>query len=154
MNAVEIADRLHREAEEIIYERGLDEFLCAYGRVLYTGSYALNLMVWPDIDIHMILEPDPFSLDAFFKMGKAIAKIEGVISLKFNNFFRRQVEELPEGFYWGVRLDTGTRQPPWKLDIWATAAEILAENETWTTEYGRRSLKRHASSSLKSSIPC
>ncbi len=129
MRAVEIADKLHQQAGQIIYHRGLDAVLRTYGRVFYTGSYYLNLMAWPDIDIHMILEPDPLSLHAFFEMGSKIAKLEGVFSVKFANHIRRPVAGLPQGFYWGIRLDTGDWQMPWKIDIWATDEDDFTANQ-------------------------
>ncbi len=95
----------------------------------YTGSYAINVMAWPDIDIYMVLEPYPFSTDDFFKMGKEIATIDGVLSLKFNNFLRQHEEGLPNGLYWGVRKTTCTTR--WKIDIWATDTEYLEKNRAW-----------------------
>ncbi len=55
MDALEIAAKWHQEADQLIYDRGIDAILRSYGRVSYTGSYAINLMAWPDIDIDMVL---------------------------------------------------------------------------------------------------
>jgi hypothetical protein len=136
MEALELADRLHCEAARIIYGCGLDAILRSYGKVFYTGSYYLELMAWPDIDIHMVLEPDPLSLDAFFEMGRKIAKLEGVFSVKFANHIRRPVAGLPQGFYWGVRLDTGGWKMPWKIDIWATEEHDFAANQALMERIG------------------
>ena len=57
MSPLEIAQQLRREADELLYGRGLDGILRAHGRVFYTGSYALDAMAWPDVDINMLLEP-------------------------------------------------------------------------------------------------
>ena len=65
-----MADTLRQEANEIIHERGLDAILQPYGRVWYGGSYALDLMAWPDLDISMLLNSDSYSFDDFFAIGR------------------------------------------------------------------------------------
>jgi len=120
MDAHEIADALHREADEILYRRGVDAILQSFGRVHYTGSYALNLMAWPDIDITMVLDGDPYSFDNFFEMGKQLAAVEGVDKIEYWNSLNWDVANLPKGLYWGVRCKTATREVPWKIDVWAT----------------------------------
>ena len=119
--------------------------LRSYGRVSYTGSYAINLMAWPDIDIDMVLEPDPFLTDDFFKMGKEIVTIDGVLSLKFNNFLPQQVEGLTNGLYWGVRKTTWTTR--WKIDISATDTEYLEKNRA-SMERIRRALDEETRRSI------
>ena len=134
MNALEIATRLRREAQTIIYDRGLDAILQPYGRVLYTGSYAVDMMAWPDIDISMILEPDPRSLDAFFEIGKRIAEIPGTFRLNFfDNFVARSPgdEALPKGLYWGIRVQPEGCETPWKIDLWAVDAESIEKSKAW-----------------------
>ena len=125
---LELADGLRKEADRIIYGKGIDKLLQPYGDVFYTGSYFLNVMVWPDIDITMALDPDPYSVEDFFEIGGKIARIDSVISLKFNNFFRLEVQDLPEGLYWGICLDMANRNTPWKIDLWAKDKEALAED--------------------------
>lgn len=78
MNCLNRAIELHKEAENIIYKEGIDSILKRYGQVNYTGSYRLNLMVWEDIDINMVMNGEEFSLDNFFKMGRELAKIKNV----------------------------------------------------------------------------
>jgi hypothetical protein len=126
--ALEIARQLRREADELLHGRGLDGTLKSYGRVFYTGSYALDAMAWPDVDINMQLEPDPASIGAFFEIGRKIAAIPEVSSMKFSNTFVERVEGWPEGLYWGIRLKYGDWPANWKIDIWAYSPEAYAEN--------------------------
>ena len=126
--ALEIAQQLRREADELLYGRGLDAILRAHGRVFYTGSYALNAMAWPDVDINMQLEPDPASTDAFFEIGRRIAAIPEVCAMKFSNTFVERVEGWPEGLYWGIRLKFGNWSAHGKIDIWAYGPEAYAKN--------------------------
>ena len=128
VNILEFADGLRAEADQIIYGGGIDDLLQAYGDVFYTGSYFLDVMAWPDIDITMALDHDPYSIEAFFELGAKIARIDNVISLKFINFFMPDARNLPEGLYWGTRLNAENRSIPWKIDLWAKDKEALEED--------------------------
>lgn len=128
MNAIELARRLRQEADDILHQRGLEAILRAYGRVSPTGSYALDAMAWPDLDINMVLEPDPHSTRSFFRLGEQVAALGGVISMRFNNCLVRRIEDWPKGLYWGVRLETPRQPIPWKIDIWAHDAYQFADN--------------------------
>ena len=130
MEAHEIADKLRAEADDILHgERGVDRILRSYGKVHYTGSYALDLMAWPDIDITMMLDGDPYSFDTFFKMGKDLARVEGVDKIEYWNSLNWDVHNLPKGLYWGVRLDTHQWDVPWKIDVWATNETEFRRNQ-------------------------
>ena len=128
--AHEIADKLHAEADEILHGgRRVDGILRGYGKVHYTGSYALDLMAWPDIDITMVLDGDPYSFETFFAMGRELAQVEGVDKIEYWNSLKWDVHNLPKGLYWGVRLDTGNWPVPWKIDVWATNDTEFTRNQ-------------------------
>ena len=128
MDSLHIAATLRMEAEQLLRERGIDDILRDYGTVFHTGSYHLDLMAWRDIDITMVLEPDPHSLDQFFAMGTRLVHVEGVFRANFMDTRRRPKKDLPAGFYWGIKLDTGGALP-WKMDIWAADADHLRRNK-------------------------
>ena len=132
MDAVEIADALRAEAEQIVVGRGIDAILQSHGDVLYTGSYALGTMAWPDVDVDMTLQPDPVSLDAVFEMARELASVEGVFKVQFDNFRIRRLEPFPVGYYLGLRV----RRTDWndflKVDIWMTGPEHMARTRAWT----------------------
>lgn len=130
MDAHEIADKLRKEADEILHGgRGIDRVLRSFGRVHYTGSYALDLMAWPDIDITMVLDGEPYSFDAFFKMGRQLAQVDGVDKIEFWNSLNWDVHNLPKGLYWGVRLNAGDWDVPWKIDVWAASEKEFKANQ-------------------------
>ncbi|MBL7223647.1 MAG: hypothetical protein ISS72_07330 [Candidatus Brocadiae bacterium] len=123
-----VADALHAEASRLLRERGIGDLLRSYGHLIYTGSYALNVMAWPDIDLHLVMEPDSLSLDRFFELGRELARLDGVDRLNFRNTCRAPVNGLPGGLYWGMRLDAGAPSTTWKVDLWATEADDLEAN--------------------------
>ena len=119
------ANELRQEADELIQRQGLGRILSSFGTVWYTGSYRLGTMAWPDLDIHMVMEPDPWSVDAFFQLGARIAAFDGVLSMKFDDCAHHLRDGLPEGLYWGTRMVTEKREIPWKIDLWSTRSEVL-----------------------------
>ncbi len=118
-NLINAAEELEREANCIIFDRGLDSLLRDYGNVFYKGSYFLKVMVWPDLDIDLVLEPDPYSVDAFFELGNRLAQLPGVWGMHFRNCISHPHEQLPKGLYWGMRMDRVDSDGYWKVDLWA-----------------------------------
>ena len=132
MDPLEIAAQLRREADAILYDRGFDAILRPHGEVSYTGSYALDLMVWPDLDAYVILPPDTDWLGPFFEIGSGFARIPGVYRMNFRNCFVKPIrDDFPVGLYWGVRLITADRPIPWKIDVWGVDAAPVETNRLW-----------------------
>jgi len=52
---LEIANNLKQEAHSLLHQRGVHSLLSKYGDLIYAGSYALDLMAWPDIDMNLII---------------------------------------------------------------------------------------------------
>lgn len=117
-------DALRGEARAILEERGLGALLSRYGRVAPTGSYALGLMTWRDLDLYLLAED--LALPAFFRLGGEIAALLGPVRMSYRNERLARTPGLPVGLYWGVHLRDG-EEPGWKIDLWAVGAE----------EYGR-----------------
>lgn len=120
---------LKEEATAIIHEAGLDSILRRYGNLHYTGSYFLDLMVWPDLDIELSLDPDPFSLDAFFDLGRAIAQACVVSWMTFyNRVWFRPFEHIPHGLYWNIRVEDDAFTEEWNIDLWSFEPSVLEAN--------------------------
>lgn len=113
-------EALRAEADELLWKRGLHPLLEKYGRVYLTGSYALKLMVWRDLDIYLVVEDLPVS--EFFRLGGQIADLFNSPKMHFRNEQVARTEGLPCGLYWGVYLGK-EREGAWKIDIWAVTPE-------------------------------
>ena len=48
-----LAERLHQQAGQLLADLRLAEIIAPYGAITPTGSYYLNVMVYPDIDIYL-----------------------------------------------------------------------------------------------------
>ena len=123
---IERSAALRREADVVMREVRLHEIIAPYGAVQLQGSYYLDLMMYPDIDLFI----PPVSLDELFAIGAQLAASELVTQVKFQKW---APETLPGGRYAQARVRYGDWGRPWKLDIWSVDAAVakmqLAEQE-------------------------
>src|ERR1051325_339746 len=101
-------------------ESGLRRILDDYGEVHIMGSYSLHLMVWRDLDIHIVCRE--FDRRRFFDLGGRVAELLKPAKMHFRDEFVMQTPDLPRGLYWGVYLGD-EREGAWKIDIWAVEKE-------------------------------
>lgn len=107
---------LHAEAERLLAS-GLRTVLDSYGDVHVVGSYALRLMVWRDLDIHIVRSD--FHPRGFFDLGGKLAELLKPAKMHYRDEFVMRTPDLPRGLYWGVYLGD-ERKGAWKIDIWAS----------------------------------
>lgn len=106
---------LRAEADGLL-DRGLRAAIQRYGVLHITGSYALQLMTWRDLDLY--LQATDLPVERFFELGSSIATCLGAPKMEFRNR-RIDVEpDQPAGLYWGIYLGN-ERAGAWKIDLWA-----------------------------------
>ena len=105
---------LHQEATELLDKEGLLPMLKTFGTTQVIGSYALDTMTWPDIDISMNL-PEAQNVELFFEIGKRIATKFQITKMSYSNHFIRNFPGFDHGLYWGTQLRYGERE--WKIDL-------------------------------------
>lgn len=115
----EAAEELRAEADRLLAS-GLRTVLEDYGTVNVIGSYALRLMVWRDLDIHIV--QTQLERARFFELGGKIAVLLNPPRMHYRDETAARTEGLPQGLYWGVYLGD-ERQGAWKIDIWTTGPE-------------------------------
>jgi hypothetical protein len=114
-------ETLRAEADEILWERGLHCLLSGYGEVHPTGSYALQLMVWRDLDIYLV--SPGITVGAFFRLGHQVASLLEAPRMHYRNERISATPGLPrDGLYWGIYLGD-ERAGAWKIDLWALDEE-------------------------------
>ena len=116
----EISDMIACEANDIIYKRGLNDILKKYGTPDYTGSFALDLMTWRDLDIYLV--NDDYDELKHFELGKEISQWYKPYKMSYRNEIITKSELLPRGLYWGVYTNN-IFPDNWKIDIWAIDGE-------------------------------
>jgi hypothetical protein len=112
--------RLKEEADLIIQELNLYEVLSPYGRIVPTGSYFLDLMMYPDIDLYL----SSVSIGQLFEIGGQLARSKMVFQVVFE---KSRTPQLPGGLYLKARIDYGDWGRPWKIDIWSLDDSVVDE---------------------------
>jgi hypothetical protein len=112
----QINQRIKKEADAILHNKGLWDLLNPFGIPHLSGSYTLDLMTWRDLDIY--LETNDISEKDFFLLGGQIAGLLSPVKMSFRNERIGKTEGLPNGLYWGIYLGN-ERAGDWKVDIWA-----------------------------------
>jgi hypothetical protein len=111
-----LSDEIRSEADRML-SSGLEALLARYGEVHLVGSYALNLMTWRDLDIHLVRED--LDLEAFFNLGGDVAALLQPRRMHFRDESLVGTRGLPRGLYWGIYLGD-ERAGAWKIDLWET----------------------------------
>lgn len=113
-------ERLKREADSLLLQNGVLAHLQQFGVPHVTGSYALDLMTWRDLDIY--LQTDTITESAFFQLGAGLAERLQPLKMSYRNELRAQTPALPAGRYWGIYLGD-ERQGAWKVDVWVVGQQ-------------------------------
>ena len=92
LDPVERAAALRQEADSVLRKVKLYKIVGAYGQVVPTGSYYLDVMMYPDIDLYI----SKVSIEELFDIGAQLAKCEMVYQVVFE---KSRMPQLPEGLY-------------------------------------------------------
>ncbi len=120
MNPLERAEQLRQEADAIMRDIRLAEIVRAYGLLVPTGSYFLDVMVYPDLDV-MISQ---VSIAQLFEIAGQLAEAEAVFQVVFE---KARDPDPPGGLYLKPRIARGNWGRPWKVDIWSLDDATLDE---------------------------
>lgn len=142
LDPVERAAALRQEADSVLQEVKLYEIVRPYGQVVPTGSYYLDVMMYPDIDLYI----SKVSVEDLFDIGSQLAKCEMVYQVVFE---KSRMAQLPGGLYLNARIEYGEWGRPWKIDVWsledavidAKMEEIRRFKEEMTAEVRERILR-------------
>jgi len=110
-------DELAAAAAEVRADLGLDVVLGALGQAHLTGSAALGLMVWPDLDMTVVC--DALDVGALYVAAVPLARHPRVRQITFRNdsgHWLTAPDRYPDGIYWTIDYRDGRRI--WNIDIW------------------------------------
>ncbi|HJP95428.1 MAG TPA: hypothetical protein VJ875_26000 [Pyrinomonadaceae bacterium] len=119
-----VDEALRAEADVLLYELGLKKLIEEYAPVHITGSYALQLMVWRDLDIMM--NAPGITVGQFFDLGKRITVLLAPWKMFFTNSRENSSNDYPSGLYWGIRMGD-IKRGAWKIDLWAFDSDQFRE---------------------------
>ena len=124
---------LRAEADKLLARGGLRSILAEYGEVHVGGSYALGLMTWRDLDLH--LRAPGLPVERFLDLGRRIGSVLSPWKMRFTNHREFPTTEVVSGLYWGIHLgDVGAGA--WKIDLWAFEADVWQQQVDRTRALG------------------
>jgi hypothetical protein len=98
--------------------------LASFGEIQFSGSYALDTMTWPDIDLSL----DPFAStlthgDILAELTRGLFGDTRVRKVDYRNFIHHPKSGMTQGMYLGADvLDEGLKPfghgVYWKVDLW------------------------------------
>ena len=126
------ANDLRRKAQEILLATGWqDLFARKFGTCALTGSVRYDLMVWPDIDIHMPVDPS-----RRIEWASMLAELNDGLERAGLRLHKAQMWDdyvdphpLGAGLYWGIQF-VAPDGVGWKSDIWGWAPEDYARRQS------------------------
>ncbi len=109
---------LRKEAYKIIEEIGFVALLEPFGQARVVGSVALDLVVKPDIDIHLVLkEIDP--INAMKSIAGLLIADERINEIRISDYLTIDSLKIGIDKLAGVSTD-------WSIDIWITSDNSTA----------------------------
>ena len=131
MKPMERSIRLKKEADELLRAIRLEELCRDIGKLTPTGSYYLDLMIYPDIDLYL----PPARPGQLFQIAAHLVENHPVTRV---NFLNGGPGPLKNALYLKPVIATGNWERDWKIDIWATEQDYIDERSAELRIYRER----------------
>lgn len=133
---LEESKKVKVQADKILNESRILDVLKTYGEVKIGGSYTLDVMLRPDIDVFVVASHHDW--DKILNIQTEIMKTKYFGELDFANWidFTDPTVTLLKGYYFQPRVQTDNEL--WKLDVWFLTPEYDKSAET--TEHFKKIL--------------
>ncbi len=141
------ARKLKKEADELLDSIALAKLCKPIGELIPTGSYFLDLMMYPDIDLYL----PPAKPRLLFDIAASLVENEPVTRV---NFLNGGPGELKNALYIKPVIAVGDWERAWKIDIWAADLAFIEKKNKELEELGRKMTpqQRHLSLEYKFSV--
>ena len=118
---------IREKASLLLNETGLHRALEQFGAVYITGSYAMDMMTWNDLDVYLL--PDPARFDMYELISSVNSalhpfRLDGIVKPDENRYF-----------YGAEFLFLEER---WNVDIWVKTQEEIRKSEAYCQEIVRQ----------------
>ena len=133
---IERARNWKEGADRLLAESKLADLLQRHGEVHFSGGYAYNVMMAPDIDIHLLV-PE-FTKTRAVKVHLSLVDQGWWATITFADWVEERfrpptLSGVPRGYYVGV--ETQFDAVRWKVDIWVldrTSIEATCGVRSWS----------------------
>ncbi|MFC2078846.1 hypothetical protein ACFLSZ_02590 [Candidatus Bipolaricaulota bacterium] len=136
MTPEERSRALRQEADQVLDLIRLRELCAPIGRLMPTGSYFLDLMMYPDIDFNLPLTTP----ERLLSVGVELSKLECVKRIRY---LRGGQGPLKDGFYLKPEINYGNWGRLWKIDIWSLPSVLLESTEAEMVDLRSRMTPEH-----------
>ena len=131
MKPIERSASLKKEADELLQEIRLAELCRDIGKLTPTGSYYLDLMMYPDIDLYL----PPAKPGQLFQIATHLVENHPVVRV---NFLNGGPGPLKNALYIKPVIAIGSWERAWKIDIWAVDQNYIDAKTTELQIYKKR----------------
>jgi hypothetical protein len=122
MTPEERSNALKQEADVVMKMINLEKHCEYIGKPVLTGSYFMDLMMYPDIDLYL-----PVTMpDTLLSLAMQFAKYDCVRKI---NFEKGGPGDLAKGLYLKPMIEYGNWGRLWKIDIWSLSPEIVQKKQ-------------------------
>lgn len=126
----DIAKNIRSNAKKILESKNIDSKIRKMGDLFYTGSYALDLMTWNDIDMQLVLKENVSPIEALSNLFNFFVKDPDFIEAQMIHFRGNFKPKMPRGIYLGIKMDCPDLGGIWKLDIWSLTKLDFEKNRS------------------------
>jgi hypothetical protein len=145
---LEKSKKIKSQADKILKESGIIDIMRDYGEVKIGGSYALDVMLRPDLDFFIIREQHDWN--KFLDIHSRIMKLKYFSEVNFANWidFKDADLDFMPGYYIQPRISIEGQE--WKMDIWFITPEFDKSAER--TDYYKKLLEKESDEGKRVSI--
>lgn len=122
MTPEERSQLLRREADEVLGVIRLREHCAHIGEIIHTGSYFMDLMMYPDLDLYLPL----VKAEDLMRVAVSVSSYDSVNRI---NFIRSGPGDLKDGLYIKPVIQHGDWGRPWKIDIWSLPVALIKNKQ-------------------------
>lgn len=131
MTPEERAKCLREEADKVLKMVQLKKHCAPIGQIVLTGSYFMDLMMYPDIDLYLPLT----TLETFLTIAIKLAQYDCVKKIIFE---KGGPAELAKGLYLKPLIEYGNWKRPWKIDIWSLPSDVIDKKQKELQDFKNR----------------
>ena len=136
MTASERSAALLKEADELLDFIRLRDYCACIGEIIPTGSYFLDLMMYPDVDLYLPMTTS----ENILAVAAQLLRLDCVQRITLQ---KGTEGDLKDGLYLKPVIERGNWERPWKIDIWSLPESVIQKKQAVLIDYKERMTAEH-----------
>lgn len=120
----DMSSAIKQEADVLLYDIGLAPTLSKYGKVFPTGSYAMDLMTWRDLDIYLDIEH--VDKNRMYDLVHEMAALLQPFWLEAKSMLDNPEPGFPHGYFIGMETRL-VGSNVWNIDLIVMALQDILQ---------------------------